>query len=305
MISLTGPRPSPGQLQRTGVRFAGYAALFDRPDRGGDVIRKGAFAASLAAGETIPLLWQHRAGEIIGRVEHLSEDERGLRVIGELGTGADARRVALLFNADEDSLAMGANAVILGREAIQFSRAEALGGGHYRLSGLLRGRRGSEWAMAAHIIDEPFVLLDPHSLALVAMDRAMLGGLVEARAYGIADDEADPPLASVIAGGESLRPLSPCQVRGTIGATGLTLNWLPRRVEALSWVTGDDPDTSDARYSVSIERGGAEIVREVGIPTLDVDAAELAALGSGDVTVAVIETGPTGASRPALLTLAA
>ena len=31
------------------VRFAGYAAIFDRPDRGGDVIRKGAFAASLEA----------------------------------------------------------------------------------------------------------------------------------------------------------------------------------------------------------------------------------------------------------------
>ena len=25
------------------VRFAGYAAVFDRPDGGGDIIRKGAF----------------------------------------------------------------------------------------------------------------------------------------------------------------------------------------------------------------------------------------------------------------------
>lgn len=37
------------------VRFAGYAAVFDRVDRGGDVVRAGAFGAPGA----VPLLWQH------------------------------------------------------------------------------------------------------------------------------------------------------------------------------------------------------------------------------------------------------
>jgi HK97 family phage prohead protease len=78
------------------VRFAGYAAIFDRPDRGGDVIRKGAFAASLERAGQVPLLWQHKSGALIGRIEHLSEDNRGLRVIAELGTGSDAARAAKL-----------------------------------------------------------------------------------------------------------------------------------------------------------------------------------------------------------------
>lgn len=92
---------------RNRVRFAGYAAIFDRPDRGGDVIRKGAFAASLAKG-TVPLLWQHRAGALIGRIEHLSEDKRGLRVIAELGTGGDAARAARLVQAGKiDGLSFG------------------------------------------------------------------------------------------------------------------------------------------------------------------------------------------------------
>jgi HK97 family phage prohead protease len=79
------------------VRFAGYAAVFDRPDKGGDVIRAGAFARSLASGAQVPLLWQHKPGVVIGRIEHLSEDKRGLRVIAELGESADAERAARLL----------------------------------------------------------------------------------------------------------------------------------------------------------------------------------------------------------------
>jgi HK97 family phage prohead protease len=90
------------------VRFAGYASVFDRPDRGGDVVRKGAFAASLAKRGDIPLLWQHRPGVVIGRIEHLSEDARGLRVIGELGSGEEARQVArLLGQGAIDGLSFG------------------------------------------------------------------------------------------------------------------------------------------------------------------------------------------------------
>ena len=61
------------------MRFAGYAAVFDRPDRGGDIVRKGAFARALDRAGEVPLLWQHKAGAVVGRIEHLSEDRRGLR----------------------------------------------------------------------------------------------------------------------------------------------------------------------------------------------------------------------------------
>ena len=66
------------------MRFAGYAAVFDRVDRGGDVVRAGAFARALKAGGAVPLLWQHQSGRPIGRVEMLAEDKRGLRVIGRV-----------------------------------------------------------------------------------------------------------------------------------------------------------------------------------------------------------------------------
>ena len=90
------------------MRFAGYAALFGRRDRGGDVIAAGAFAESLrrrlAAGEVLPILWQHDPARPIGMVEHVSEDARGLRVVGRVSSD----RVAELVRAGTlDGLSFG------------------------------------------------------------------------------------------------------------------------------------------------------------------------------------------------------
>lgn len=68
------------------MRVAGYAAVFDRPDSGGDVVRRGAFAEALKRVGEVPLLLQHK-GQPVGRIEHLSEDGRGLRVIASVQDG--------------------------------------------------------------------------------------------------------------------------------------------------------------------------------------------------------------------------
>lgn len=73
------------------VRFAGYAAVFDRVDRGGDVIRAGAFGKIDRA---VPLLWQH-GGAPVGVIERLAEDANGLRVVGRI----DAPELADLVRA--------------------------------------------------------------------------------------------------------------------------------------------------------------------------------------------------------------
>lgn len=70
------------------TRFAGYAAVFDAVDRGGDVVRRGAFGRVPA----VPLLWQHR-GRPVGVIEAIGEDARGLRVVGRV---EDARLAALV-----------------------------------------------------------------------------------------------------------------------------------------------------------------------------------------------------------------
>lgn len=83
MDDTTAPPPAPPLRGRGGLRFAGYAAVFDRPDSGGDVVRRGAFVEAIKRSSEVPLLLQHK-GQPVGRIEHLSEDRRGLRVIAEV-----------------------------------------------------------------------------------------------------------------------------------------------------------------------------------------------------------------------------
>ncbi|HEX8625250.1 MAG TPA: HK97 family phage prohead protease [Allosphingosinicella sp.] len=84
------------------MRFAGYAAIFGRPDRGGDVVLAGAFERSLKRGAAaVPLLWQHDKARPIGRIEYLKEDKRGLRVIARLSGGAAGRKAAALLTQGE------------------------------------------------------------------------------------------------------------------------------------------------------------------------------------------------------------
>lgn len=73
------------------MRFAGYAAIFDAPDRGGDIVRPGAFAGAQAG--AVPLCWQHDQQRRIGRIETLAEDRRGLRIIASLADPEAAQLV--------------------------------------------------------------------------------------------------------------------------------------------------------------------------------------------------------------------
>lgn len=89
------------------LRFAGYAALFDVPDAARDVIRHGAFEATLEnrAGP-VPLLWQHRPEQQIGTVDHIAEDHKGLRVIASIARNA-SRGARMLRDRKVNGLSFG------------------------------------------------------------------------------------------------------------------------------------------------------------------------------------------------------
>jgi uncharacterized protein len=96
-----------------GAVIAGYASLFGAEDQGGDVVSRGAYAASLArlaeAGQRVKMLWQHDPGRPIGVWDEVREDGRGLWVKGrlllEVQAGREAR--ALLEAGAIDGLSIG------------------------------------------------------------------------------------------------------------------------------------------------------------------------------------------------------
>ena len=66
----------------------GYASVFGIIDRGGDIVMPGAFKQSLAEWKRKkampPMLWQHDSWQPIGVWSDVSEDEKGLKVVGDL-----------------------------------------------------------------------------------------------------------------------------------------------------------------------------------------------------------------------------
>lgn len=106
-----------------GSVIEGYASLFGLADQGGDIVARGAYAASLArlaqGGGKVRMLWQHDPGEPIGIWDEVREDERGLWVRGRLLPDiARAREAAALIAAGAiDGLSIGYRTVRAERDA--------------------------------------------------------------------------------------------------------------------------------------------------------------------------------------------
>lgn len=79
------------------LEVAGYASLFDIEDHGRDLVRSGAFTASLAekGAAGVRMLFQHDAAEPVGVWDEIVEDGRGLYVRGRILGGGPRGRAAL------------------------------------------------------------------------------------------------------------------------------------------------------------------------------------------------------------------
>lgn len=206
-----------------------------------------------------------------------------------------------LQSRDDAALAMGANLAVIGDELIQFGGAEAMAPARFRLTKLLRGRRGSEWAMGAHAVGADFCLLDPRTIKAIALPVEMLGADVTVTAHGLGD-VAGPPSVSRAANGEGMRPLSPAHLHAAQGGDGsLTISWVRRSRLAWSWAdeleSPADPSLQGYRLSVA----GA-IERDYADEQAMLSAAEVASLGAGPLEINVRQIGALALSRPRTIT---
>jgi hypothetical protein len=205
-----------------------------------------------------------------------------------------------LESRDDDALANGANMAALGNELIQFGVAIPLGGRRFRLSKLLRGRRGTEWATDAHALAERFTLLNANSLQPIELPMEALGSAISLTARGLADDNASP--ISVTVRGEALRPPSPVHLRAVRTLSGdLHATWVRRSRVGWSWLDGTDVAFGESleRYRVCVESAAGSVVLDTIAPEASFAGGQLAPLGGGPLTVSVVHVGDFAVSHPA------
>jgi hypothetical protein len=148
--------------------------------------------------------------------------ERGSGALVRLWRDGDS-----LSSAGEAAVLDGAGGALVGDEVIQFAGA-AQEGGEWRISTLLRGRRGSEWAMSGHGAGERFVLLT-RALARVGLDPSDAGRTLDFRAIPSGSGSERAATARITYRARGLAPYAPVHVVGERnGAGDLDIAWTRR-----------------------------------------------------------------------------
>ncbi|MFA5941410.1 MAG: phage tail protein [Sinimarinibacterium sp.] len=215
----------------TGFRI-GMAGVTD------DTWKGGALAKSIDGGATYADVAWVNAPTVMGRAMTLLGPWTGGNVVDE------ANRVILqvgagggeLESVTDDALLAGDGLLLIGNELVQVRTKTLVAPGRYECSGLLRGRYGTEWAMATHTATDRFAVM----ATTVAVD-APVADLFKARLYkavSVGENLTDVAAISFANMGAAARPLSPVHVGGGQDGSGnVTLVWTRR--------TRIDPDWSD------------------------------------------------------------
>ena len=170
-------------------------------------------------------------------------------------------------------------------EILQFANAELVDDKTYKLSRLLRGQAGSEYAIANPLpAGSPFVLLDDHvatiARGLGALDRAIDLRIV---ATGRSHDDPSALALTVIPQPTALLPLSPVHVKAVRGGDGIHVSWVRRtRRDGDNWTVEVPLGEDTEAYTLDI-LSGSSVVRSISsaLPSvLYASADELADFGT-------------------------
>lgn len=168
-----------------------------------------------------------------------------------------------LESVTEAAVLNGANAALVGSEIIQFRNATLLAENKYRISGLLRGRLGTEWAISTHIASERFILLDAAITAevmptsLIGLERSYKGV-----SLGKTLDSADSQNFTFNA--VSLKPYAPVHITGERISGDLTISWIRRTRIGGELRDGADVPLNEEQEKYEIDIfDGTDVVRTI------------------------------------------
>ena len=204
---------------------------------------------------------------------------------GALASVADARvlggaNAAAILNADDEW------------EIMQFADAELTGEREYRLTRLLRGQAGSEYAIASTLAaGAPFVMLDDHVVPIArglnTLDRPIDLRIV---ATGRSHDDPSALAMTVTPQATALMPLSPVHVRPERASDGIHVSWIRRtRRDGDNWNVEVPLAEDSESYALEIFSGGS-VIRAMSSASPSVvytNAMELADFGALQSTLHV------------------
>ncbi len=270
------------ELPWDGVGAGDTAAVFAAPSSAG-LGWSGAALYADRGGPLLPLGGSGSRRSIIGYAVSAIGASPAIRL--EEGSAIEVELVSpdfALAGTTPAGIANGANRALLGNEVIQFTVAVPLGSERWRLSGLLRGRGGTEHAAQnGHIAGTPFILLDGRPIAL---DPAIAAPAQGTAIVAIGLGDAGPVSADIANPGLTLRPLTPVHPSARLLADdSLALGWARRARGSWNWL--DEVDVPLAEQSESYRVGvgpvnAPHLFWETAEPNHAIGASELAALRS-------------------------
>ncbi|MBX9738075.1 MAG: hypothetical protein K2X32_14225, partial [Phycisphaerales bacterium] len=264
----------------TGSVFYGAACGVGEGWRGATVFRSSDGGATYD--ETGSLVQESVIGTVVGTLWnqnfHPNTWDEGTLVSVEVVRGS-------LVSLPEATVLEGANFILIGNEVMQFKTAWMYAQNAYQLSGLLRGRRGTEWAMSGHpAAGERAVLLNANSL------RRFNSDLAAARLYkpvtigrNIQQTAAQPFTYS----GVNQLPFAPVHLGGGRAGGDLTITWFRRSRQGVNLPWNYDPPLAETVESYDVEIWNAAFtvlrrtVASVATPTTLYTAAQQAADSGG------------------------
>jgi len=172
----------------------------------------------------------------------------------------------------------GANPLLVGNELIAYRSALDLGENRYTLSGLLRGRKGTEWAMSTHEIGESCVYFHSDFIKFHGLTPSDNGYPLWFRPVSLgplgmtgAPQQFTPQM-------RHLMPLSADHVTGERdGAENLTVTWTPRGRIAGEWDDLSETPVGEVVESYEVDiTDGEDVLRTIAssTPSVGYSAAE-------------------------------
>ncbi len=212
-----------------------------------------------------------------------------------------------LYPTTEAALLSGANLCMLGGELLQFLSAAQLTPTRYRLSGLLRGRRGTEFANGLHMTNERFILIERATLLPLPIPIATPKLIIQA--IGIGD--SSPVAENLLSPGLSLIPPTPVHLRYNLLSNGdLFVSWNRRSRDGWRWndfvdaPLAEESEGYEVRITPNVGVSRTILLPEIGWTYGQAEQNLDASGGATTVTVSVRQIGTFGPSRPCVLNIA-